>query len=85
MTTKLSQELSKTESLILDALSQLDEFFRNPHARANSGPVPETSRFLNRENQGMKEDRSQNDPHLEVGVSMSQSLQDLSPEETSYK
>ena len=27
VTTKLSQELSKTESLILDALSQLDEFF----------------------------------------------------------
>ena len=81
---KLSQEFSKTEIRILGALSQLDEFLQNPPARAHSWPVPETSRFLSRENQKTNEDSSQDDPHLEVGVSLSQSTQDLSPEETSY-
>ena len=81
---KLCQEFSKTESCVLVALSQLDEFLLNPQAWAHFGPVPETSRKSNRESQGTNEDRSQNDPHPEVGVSLSQSSDDLSAEETSH-
>ena len=76
VTKKLSQEFSKTESCVLGALSRLDEFFQSPQARAHSGPVPETSRKLRKENQGTNEDHSQNDPHPEMRVSMSQSSQD---------
>ena len=85
VTKKLSQEFSKTESHILGALFRLDEFLLNPHARTHSGPVLETSRNFSGGNQGTNEDGSQNDPHPIVGVSQSQSTQDLSPEETSYK
>ena len=81
---KLSQEFSRTGSRILGALPRLDEFILNPQAWTHSGPVPETSRNLSREKQGTNEDRSQNGPHPEVRVSMSQSSEDLSPEETSY-
>ena len=84
VTKKLSQELIKTESHILGTWPRLGEFLLRPQARAHSRPVPEISRYLCRENEGTKEDRSWNDPHPEVGVSMSQSSQDLSPEETSY-
>ena len=84
VTKKLSQEFTQTESRILGVLSQLDEFLLSPHALAHCGPVPETSRNLNIENQGTMEDRSQNDPHPEVGVSLSPSSQDLGSEETSY-
>ena len=63
----------------------LDEFLLNTQTRVNSGPVPKTSRNLSRENQGRNEDRSQNAPHPEVEVSLSQSSQELSPEETSYR
>ena len=84
VTKKLSQEFSKTESRILDALSRLDEFLLNPQARAHSGPVPETSQNLSRGNQGTNEDRSQNDSHTEVEVSMNQCSQNLGSEETSY-
>ena len=73
-----------TESSIFSALSQLDEFRLNPHPGTHSRPVSETSRNLSRENQGTNEDRSQNDPHPEVAVSLSQSSENLSPEETSY-
>ena len=37
---------------LLGALSRLLDFFLNPHARAHSGPVPETSRNLSRVKQG---------------------------------
>ena len=85
VTKKLSQEFIGTESRILGTLSRLDEFLRNPQSQVHYGPVPETSRNSNRENQATNEDRSQNDPHPEVGVSLSQSSNELSPEETSYR
>ena len=85
VTTKLSQEFTRIENRILGALSRLDEFLPNPQARVHSGPVPETSRNSNIENQGTNEDRSQNDPNHEVGIYLSQSSQELGPEETSYK
>ena len=77
VTRKLSQEFSRTKSCLLGCLSKLDEFLLNTH-----GPVPETSRSSNGENQQTNEDRSQNDPHPEVGVSLSQSSQAFSPDET---
>ena len=80
---KLSQEFSRTESRISGALSRLDNFLLNAQARVLSGPVPETSWNSNRENQVTNEDRSQNDPHFEVNVSLNQSSQGLGPDETS--
>ena len=73
VTEKLSQKLSRTESRILGALSQLDEFLLNPQIRTHSGTLPGTSRNTNVENQEPNEDHSQDDPHPEVGPSVCQS------------
>ena len=70
---KLSQEFSRIESRILDALSKLDEFLLNPLVRTQSGAVPGCSRNANVENQEPNGDRSQSDPHPEVGFSVYQS------------
>ena len=78
-TQNLSQEFSKTEKRFLSGLSRLDEFLLNPHIRFHSGHVPETHWKLSRENLGGNADRSQNEPHPEVGVSLSQSSQELNP------
>ena len=78
----LSQEYSKTESRIFCPLLRLVDFFLNPQARIHSGPVREASRNLRKEIQATNKDRSPNDPHPEVGVSMSQSSNGLSPERT---
>ena len=40
VTTKLSQEFSRTESRMLGALSKLDEFLLNAQVRTCSGTVP---------------------------------------------
>ena len=85
MTKKLYQEFSWTESRILGALSRLGELLLNPPTRVHSGPVPETPRNSSTENQRMNVDGSQNDPHPEVGVFLSQSSHELGPEETSYR
>ena len=84
VTKELFQELSRTESRILGTLSKLDEFVLNPQAQVHSGLVPETSRSSNGDNQETNEDRSQNEPYPEVGVSLSQSSQEFGPDETSY-
>ena len=75
VTMKLSQELSRTKSCVLGALSKLDEFLLNPQVRVYSGYAPVTSQYQNTENQEPTEDRSQNDPHPEARVSRSQSSQ----------
>ena len=72
-TRKLSQEFSRTESRILGALSKLDEFLLNQQIRTHSGAVPGTFRNTNVENQEPNEDRSQGDPHPEMGPSGYQS------------
>ena len=74
VTQKLSWEFSKREGRFLGALSPLDECVQNPQPRVHPGTAPETSRILDRGNQGTNEDHSQNDSHPEVGVSFSQSL-----------
>ena len=73
VTEKLSQEFSRRKSRILGALSKLDEFHLNSQVRMQSGTAPEHSWNYDRENQEY-EDRSQNDPHPEVGTSVDRSL-----------
>ena len=80
VTKKMSHEFSRTEDRILGALSKPDEFLLDPKTRVHSGRVPEISQNSNGENQEAN-DRSQNAPHPQMGVSLSQSSQD----ETSYK
>ena len=46
VTKKLSQEFSEPEGHILGALSRVEEILMIPHALADSGPVPETTRVL---------------------------------------
>ena len=80
VTKKLSQEISRTESRILGALSKLDEFFLNPQIRTHSGTVPGTFRNKNVENQGTNEGDSQRDSHPKAGIFRSQTTQDSGPE-----
>ena len=77
---KLSQEFSRTESRILDALSKLDEFLVSQQIRTHSGTVQETFRNTNVDKQGTNEDDSQSDPHPEAGLFRSQTTQISGPE-----
>ena len=72
---KLSQEFSRTESRILGALSNLDEFLLNQQITTHSETVPGTFRNTNVENQGTNEDNSQSDPHPEAGIFCGQNAQ----------
>ena len=83
---KLSQEFSKTESRIVGALSKLDEFLLNSQIRTHSRTVPGSFRNTNVENQEPNEDRSQDDPHPEVGPSVCQSRHSigLDPDEAPH-
>ena len=72
VTKKLSKEFSRTESRILDALSKLDEFLRNPQVRTCSIAVPGTSRNNNSGNREPTGDRSLDDPCPEVVFSVRQ-------------
>ena len=86
VTKKLSQEFSRTESRILGALSNLDEFLLNLQIRTHSGIVPGTFRKTNVENPEPNEDRSQDDPHPELGPSVYQSRHsnDSDPDEAPH-
>ena len=75
----MSQELSRTGSRILRALSPLDDFIQNPEPRVRSETYPETSRILSRENQGTNEDGCENDLHPEVQGSLSHLLMNQAP------
>ena len=68
VTKKLSQEFSRTESRIPGAFSKRDELILNSLVRLQTGTAPETSRNDKKENQECNEDRSQNDPQIEVGT-----------------
>ena len=80
VTKKLSKEFRKTESRILGALSELDEFLLNPQVRTCSVAVPGTSRNTNLENRETTGDRSSDDPYSEVGYFSHHSGQLNSPE-----
>ena len=86
VTKKVSQEFSRAGSRILGALSNLDDFLLNPQIRTQSGTVPGTFRITNVENQEPNEDRSQDDPHAEVGPSVCQSRHsiDSDPDEAPH-
>ena len=66
VTKKLSKEFNKTESLILGALSKLDEFLLNPQVRTCS-VFQRASRNAKSENREIHGDRSSNDPYPERG------------------
>ena len=66
VTKKLSKEFFRTESLILGALSNLDQFLLNPQGRSCSVAVPGTSRNNNSGNRETTGDRSSGDPCAEV-------------------
>ena len=80
VTKKLSQEISRTESLILGALSRLDEFLLNPLIRGQSGTAPETSQNKYDTKQGTNEDDFQSDFYPEASISQSQTTQNSGPE-----
>ena len=78
---KLSQEFSRTESRILGALTELEEFLSNQQIHAHFETVPGTFRNTNVENQGTNEDDSQGDPHPDAGIFRGQTTQDLGPKD----
>ena len=69
VTRKFSQEFSRTESRILGALSNFDEFLLNPQVRTCSVAVPGPSRNNNSENREPTGDRSIDDPCPELVLS----------------
>ena len=69
VTKRLSPVFSRTEFRNLRALSKLDELLLNPQVQTHS----RTYRNTNVENQEPNEDRSEDDPHSEVGPSVYQS------------
>ena len=81
VTKKLSQELSRTESLILGALTKLDEFLSNQQIHTHSETVPGTLRNTNVGNQGTNEDDTQSDPHPEAGIFCGQTTQKSGPKD----
>ena len=78
---KLSQEFSRTESRILGALSNIDEFLLNQQIRTHSETVPGTFRNTNVGNQGTNEDDSQSEPHPEAGIFRGQTTQNSGPKD----
>ena len=62
----ISQEFSKTESRILDAILKLNEFFLDSQVLVQPGSVPGTSWDKSRRKLKPNEDCSQTDPHPEV-------------------
>ena len=78
---RLSQEFSRTQNLILGALSRRDDFLMNPLIQGHSRTPPETSRNAYGTNQGTNEDDSQSDPHPEAGVFQSRTTRNSGPED----
>ena len=81
VTKKISKAFSKTDSRILGALSELDEFFLNPQVRTCFVAVQGTSRNANSENRETHGDRSSNDPYPELGYFPHHSGQIKSPKQ----
>ena len=83
VTKKISQEFHGRESRILSPRSNLDKFGLYSQDWVHSGNPPGISRVTDMEKLERNEDRSQNDPHLEVGTTVNRSPQlvnsDLDP------
>ena len=80
VTKKLSKELSRTESRILGALSNLDDFLLNLQVRTFSVSIPGISWNSNSESLEPTGDRSLDDPCAEVRNSFHHSGNLNSPE-----
>ena len=80
VTKELSQEFSRTENRILDALARLDDFLMNPLLQGRSGTAPETSWNALSTSQGTNEDDSQSDPHPEAAILHNQTTENSGPE-----
>ena len=86
VTKKLSQEISRTESRFLGALSKIDDFLLNSQVQNCSVVVPGTSMNNNSENQEPTGDGSLNNPCPEVMYSAchTNNLNDSEQEETHH-
>ena len=71
----LSQEFSRTANRNRGAPSKLDELLLNSQIRVQSTTAPETSRISDGDNQQYDKDRSQNDIHPQVAISVNRSPQ----------
>ena len=80
VTKKLSKEFSETETPILGAMSELDEFLLNPQVRTCSVAVPGISSDSSSENRETTGDRSPDDPCPEVRYSSRHSGHLIGPE-----
>ena len=69
----LSQEISRTESRILGALSKVEKFLQNSLVRVQSGTAPGTLWKFDKEKRELTEDRSQNDPRTDRDTSVDSS------------
>ena len=80
VTKKMSRKLSRTRNRILRTLSKVDEFLLNSQVVFQFGIAPGTSQNTEGVSQDPNEDRSQIDPHPEVGTSVNRFLHTLSSE-----
>ena len=78
----MSEEFSRTESRILSALSQLDEFLLSPLIQGDSGSAPETHRNAHGANQGTSEDGFPGDHRPEASVSQCQTTRNCGPDDS---
>ena len=85
VTKRLSKEFSRTENRILGALARLDDFLMNPLLPGHSRTTPEPTWNASHNNQGKKEDGSQNDPHPEAGPFHGQTTRNVSLEDHDRK
>ena len=69
------------ESPNLGSSSQLNAFLLNQLIQGHSGSASETSRNAYVTHQGINEDDSQADPYPEAGVSQSQTMQKIGPDD----
>ena len=72
VTENLALEFSRTESRILGALSKLHELLLNPQVRIQSGTYRKNYLNTDGRSQGLNGDRSQIEPHPELGLSVYQ-------------
>ena len=86
VTKNFSEDFSRTESVILGALSKFDEFLLNPQVRTCSVAVPGTSRNNGSENREPTGDRSLGNPCPEAVFSACRpsNLNDSEQEETHH-
>ena len=86
VTIKLSQDVSRTESRLLAALSKLHQSLLNHQVRTSSGTFPATSRNNDVENQEPTRDRSHNHsyPKVELSTRRTSNSADSDHKETSH-